>query len=83
MSPNPSFTLDVETATAFRDWLFETGVDSALMQGGLTALPVVPDELTLTAIIIGLVLVGLNIMLLAIVTLLPAFALYRINQLAA
>ena len=26
MSPTPSFTLDVETATAFRDWLFETGV---------------------------------------------------------
>jgi len=26
MSPAPSFTLDVETATAFRDWLFETGV---------------------------------------------------------
>jgi hypothetical protein len=26
MSPPPSFTLDVETATAVRDWLFETGV---------------------------------------------------------
>jgi hypothetical protein len=26
MSPAPSFTLDVETAAAFRDWLFETGV---------------------------------------------------------
>jgi hypothetical protein len=28
MSPAPSFTLDVETATAFRDWLFETGVEN-------------------------------------------------------
>lgn len=28
MSPTPSFTLDVETATAFRDWLFETGVEN-------------------------------------------------------
>ena len=28
MSPIPSFTLDVETATASRDWLFETGVEN-------------------------------------------------------
>ena len=28
MSPAPSFTPDVETATAFRDWLFETGVEN-------------------------------------------------------
>jgi hypothetical protein len=28
MSPTPSFTFDVETATAFRDWLFETGVEN-------------------------------------------------------
>ncbi|MFC6732409.1 hypothetical protein [Haladaptatus sp. DYSN1] len=28
MSPGPSFTLDVETATAVRDWLFETGVEN-------------------------------------------------------
>ncbi|QIO25586.1 hypothetical protein [Haloarcula sp. JP-L23] len=28
MSPTPLFTLDVETATAFRDWLFETGVEN-------------------------------------------------------
>ncbi|MFC6991798.1 hypothetical protein ACFQH3_08545 [Haladaptatus sp. GCM10025707] len=28
MSPTPSVTLDVETAAAFRDWLFETGVEN-------------------------------------------------------
>jgi hypothetical protein len=28
MSLAPSFTLDVETAVAFRDWLFETGVEN-------------------------------------------------------
>jgi hypothetical protein len=28
MSPAPSFTIDVETATAFRDWLVETGIEN-------------------------------------------------------
>lgn len=28
MSPAPSLTLDIETATAFRDWLFETGIEN-------------------------------------------------------